>query len=381
MTTTTITALVNEQLDMAFDAAMKNVIAQIETMTLNATSRLQKILSQLDERAQQLEDGDSNFTEDDAVLAQAMEETNNTLITTQTLLDPTMVQLEQDATKIAVVAVTAKVFLNLANAAILRGIDPSDPASLSFFRSRTPTAWELIDSVSAADFITSSPEWIARMNGWGTGYADIIRTSILDGIAAGNGPYAIAEKMRQLATALPKYAAENIARTLQINAYRDRSIAMEEANGQFIEYKIRIATLDNRTCLSCIALHGTRLEKGQKVDDHYRGRCSEFYVVPGGPRLPSIMQADSTPGNRRFVPFQSGMDWFNSLPENRQRLQASFLGSPGKFNAFKYGAVSLADFVGHRVDSVFGEQAIERSLKAILGEEAASQYYVRNYGS
>jgi hypothetical protein len=214
------------------------------------------------------------------------------------------------------------------------------------------------------------------MEKWGTGYAALTRNTILTAIAEGAGPMVVAQRLRQLATNIPVSASDNLMRTLQLTSYREASLAMEELNGKYIIKKIRIATLDPRTCLTCIALHGTDLEPGQRVDDHYRGRCTEYYVVPGGKPFPDLMQADSTPGNRRFVPFQNGTDWFNSLPPARQKLQASFVGTPGKWNAFQAGT-PLSAFVAEHVDTVFGRQVVENSLVGVFGD-GAEQYYVRN---
>jgi len=74
------------------------------------------------------------------------------------------------------------------------------------------------------------------------------------------------------------------------------------------------------------------------------------------------MQADSTPGNRQFVKWQSGEEWFASLPESRQKAQMSFMKSPGKWKAYKDGT-PLSGFIGEHVDDVFGRQIIETSLK------------------
>ena len=126
-------------------------------------------------------------------------------------------------------------------------------------------------------------------------------------------------------------------------------------------------------CLSCIALHGTQLAPGERVDDHYRGRCTEFYQVPGGPEYPDQMQSDSTPGHRNFVKFQTGEEWFANLPPERQARQASFLKSPAKLRAYKDGT-PLSAFVGDHVDNVFGNQKIEKSLLGTLGSDA-SKYY------
>lgn len=129
-------------------------------------------------------------------------------------------------------------------------------------------------------------------------------------------------------------------------------------------------------CLSCIALHGTPIPLGEAVEDHYRGRCTEFYQVPGGDEFPAQMQVDSTPGNRRFQKFQTGEEWFASLPPERQAQQASFLNSPAKLRAYRDGT-PLSAFVGNHVDPVFGNQKIEKSLLQTLGGGANNYYTPR----
>jgi hypothetical protein len=89
------------------------------------------------------------------------------------------------------------------------------------------------------------------------------------------------------------------------------------------------------------------------------------------------MQADSTPGNRKFVPFQTGEEWFASLSPERQQQQASFKATPAKYKAYLDGH-PLSEFVGEHTDDVFGIMSIEKSLKEALGEEKASGYYLRN---
>jgi len=228
-------------------------------------------------------------------------------------------------------------------------------------------------TVETVKSYVDSPEWVARMESWGEGYADLTRTAILKAISQGAGPRAVASKMRQYAENLPGSAAESLTRTLQLTAYRENSLAMEKINGEFIQYKIRLCALTNTSCLSCIALHGTRLEVGERVDDHYNGMCSEFYVVPGG-GLPEFMQADSTPGNRQFVPFQTGEDWFASLSPERQAQQAAFQNSPAMLAAFNSG-VPLSAFVGEHQDDVFGRMVVQQSLAGAIGEEAAKGFY------
>jgi hypothetical protein len=60
----------------------------------------------------------------------------------------------------------------------------------------------------------------------------------------------------------------------------------------------------------------------------------------------------------------------------RQKLQASFVKSPGKWNAFLAGT-PLSAFVTSHIDDVFGNQVVENSLVGMFGDNA-QQYYVRN---
>jgi hypothetical protein len=232
-------------------------------------------------------------------------------------------------------------------------------------------------TVRAAIKYADSPAWLEKLRKWGKGFADLIHNVILGEIGKGAGPLATASKVRQYAEDMPRHAAQTLMRTLQNKAYLDSASEVEKMNGRFIVGRIRVATLDDATCLTCIALHGTELEKGEEVDDHFRGRCSVFYRVPGGDEFPPLMQADSTPGHRNFVPFQTGEEWFASLSPERQAQQASFRATPAKLNAYRDGH-KLSEFVGEHTDPVFGRMTIEESLKGMFGEDGAKDYYVRN---
>ena len=229
-------------------------------------------------------------------------------------------------------------------------------------------------TVAAASSYVESEAWAVRLERWAAGYAEQINAAILQAIGRGAGPLAVAAQVRQYAENVPVSAAATLTRTLQLTSYRDASVEMENINGGLIEYKIRIAAMDDRTCLSCIALHGTRLEVGERVDDHYNGRCTEFYVVQGGDRQPAFMQSDSQPGERNFVPYQSGEEWFAGLPPARQGQQAAMQNSPALLAAYNSG-MPLSAFVGERHDDVFGRQVVQQSLIGALGEERAKEFY------
>jgi hypothetical protein len=211
------------------------------------------------------------------------------------------------------------------------------------------------------------------MSKWGPGYSDLARNAILNGISKGAGPKTTAGKLRQYVEDMPTAASDTLMRTLQLNSYRDASLAMEQMNSAFITKKIRMATLDDVTCLSCIALDGTEMDPGEEIDDHYNGRCYAYYVVPGGDETPDQRQADSEPGNRNFIPYQTGSDWFDSLSPERQAEQSSFASSPAKLAAYQDG-IPLSAFVGDHEDSVFGHQFVENSLVGAIGDKAQDYY-------
>ena len=336
----------------------------------------------LDEEAAELEQREENFTADNPVLNDVMRRHLQVLLTTQLLILANDKLIELSAYEVALQAVTAKVFNMISTQIVTAGGDPMAPGAITQFRTLLASKgipWHIPDLTfftdQAAISFVDTAEWIAKMEKWGTGYAALTKQVIVDGIRNGWNPLEIARVMRTHAINMPISASDNLMRTLQLTSYREASLAMERINGKFIQSKIRIAMLDNRTCLACISLHGTELKPGQRVDDHYRGRCSEYYITLGG-ELPTIMQADSTPGNRKFVPFQKGEDWFKSLPLERQRLQNSFVSSPGKWNAYQAGT-PLNDFVTEHIDPVFGRQIVEDSLVGIFGTDA-SLYYAAN---
>jgi len=376
-----LTEYINRRLDADFNKSAGKILKQIQAILADPNGRLQKALIDLDVQVQRLEDLQMDMSKDDPAVERVLLIYAEILITVQTLIAANAEAIQTTSQLVAIPAVTAKVFIQIATDLVNAGKDPI--ASLIDFQSLLKQAnipWNIPDLTFFTDqAVTSfvdSVEWIARMEQWGKGYANLTRQTTLDGIMQGMNPREIARLLRLHAENIPQAAAENLMRTLQLTSYREASLAMEKINGQFILKKIRIASLDNRTCLACIALHGTELALGQRVDDHYRGRCSEYYVVPGGREHPDFMLADSPSGGRTLVPWQNGTDWFNSLSPARQQQQISFMKSPGKWNAFVAGT-PLSDFVAEHMDDVFGNQIIENSLFGIFGEDA-SKYYARN---
>ena len=369
----TLREYINATLDKAYNSAARPMLEQIARLAKGQGSAVQAALSELEAEADRLQEASEPMRADNPALLKVLSVIEAEMVATQSLVSANSPDIEASGQKIAPVSVAAKLFGAVTLALIAAGINPMT-SQKRYEDAITSTGMGFVwpDTLDFATDYTQSAAWIARMEGWGTGYADIIGKAIRQGLSQGWSPIRTAREARKYAENLPLSAAENITRTLQLTSYREASLNMEVLNGRYIEKKIRVAKLDGRTCLTCIDLHGTELAVGERVDDHYRGRCDSI-LIPVGGSMPATMQADSKPGQRNFVPFQTGSEWFAGLSPERQAQQASFLKSPAKLKAYNDG-VPLADFVGDHEDDVFGHQYVEQSLFRAIGSDAQGYY-------
>jgi hypothetical protein len=210
-----------------------------------------------------------------------------------------------------------------------------------------------------------NPAWADELSGYGERVLETVNKRALLGIVRGENAVSVAEDVvmilegRAGVAGLPLSQAENLLRTLQLQSYRTAAAINQAANAAILEKIIRVAALDERTCLACITLHGTELAVGERVDDHHRGRCVGVPVVRGTDR-----QVD-----------QTGEQWFFSQSEAQQL----WIAGHANFGAIQAGEVSLnpaADvtFVQPYTDPVFGNMLREASLVGTLGKQAQEFY-------
>jgi len=199
------------------------------------------------------------------------------------------------------------------------------------------------------------PEWAAELGGVSDSVLTTVKNQALLGVARGRNPVTTARAIRRTIQTMPRYQANTLMRTLQLQSYREAAAETQRLNHDVLQYQVRLAAEDDRTCIACIVLSGERYPVGQRIDDHHNGRCVGVPVPIG-------------------VDFQigRGRDWLETLPETRQRR---ILGT-GAYNALQAGAVTLDDFVHTHQDPVFGAMVGTQSLKGLLGNQA-SQYYGR----
>jgi hypothetical protein len=220
----------------------------------------------------------------------------------------------------------------------------------------TPSA----EAVQSVVQYTSGEAWQAELAKYADGIGRQAQEIAIRGIVSGKGPMAIARDLRNAIENMPAFQANNLMRTLQVTSFRDAAVMHQVANAAILETEvIRVAALDDRTCMACVALCGTRLKLGERVNDHWQGRCFSVTIVKGRP-------APNVP---------NGEEWFEARTPLQQRQQ---MGSAA-YEAWTEGAIALGDFPHKKDDALFGEIITENSLKGMLGDDA-KQYYKNNRG-
>ena len=287
-------------------------------------------LQQLDAEAARLAATGEKFSADNPVVRALLADFDDALRRDAALVDGaagTLQQAGQDAARV------------LTRELALPGVTPGQLSAVG-------VSWNTPDPEALARVVelANKPAWQAMQETYQAGIGDVAKNVVVRGIAQGWGPLRAARELRGIVEALPQAQAANLMRTTQLTSYRQAAAANQLANADILEEQIRIATLDGRTCLACVALHGKRYPVGAVIDDHYSGRCIGIPVVKGRPRSVT-----------------TGEDWLKALPEDRQRA----LMGPSAYAAWAAGEVQLQDFVHRHTDEVFGPMVSEASLKSL----------------
>lgn len=178
---------------------------------------------------------------------------------------------------------------------------------------------------------------------------DNITNMILDQVGKGLNPVTIAKNINN-AYGLGLTDALRMMRTVQIYSYRDASHINYQANSDVVRGWVWNAKLDDRTCMSCVAQHGSFHSVDEKLNDHHNGRCVAVPVTIMG-----------TP----FAQDGDGEKWFRSQPEGTQKIMMG----EAKYQAWKDGAFSFDKLSTVQDNDVFGKMRTEASLKRILEDK------------
>jgi SPP1 gp7 family putative phage head morphogenesis protein len=172
-----------------------------------------------------------------------------------------------------------------------------------------------------------------------------VAQAIAEGVTLGYNPRKIA-RMVQDAFGRGLTDALRFVRTSQLWAYREANRATMVANSEVVTGWVWHSALDERTCGSCIAMHGTEHTVDETLNDHHNGRCA---MVP-------LVKGYQNPVE------ESGVDWFSRQPEAVQR---QLLG-PGKYDAWKAGKFDLSQLPTEHIDDIYGPMRVEQTLKELL---------------
>jgi len=339
----TVSDLINRLLDKGYAQAAEPVLRAIASST--STGLIKQRLDELDAEVARLVEAGERLTPDNPVLRALLADLETTL--------------NGDATIIGSASESVQSSGSTAAGTIQRqlALGGTTDAQLA----RIGVRWNAPDPEAVARLIgyARSDPWAAALSKYGTDILGIVNNQAIQGIALGWSPLRTAREIRRMTENLPAHQANNLMRTLQLTSYRDSTALHQNANRSIAQQVVRIAARDLRTCLSCIAQHGDVIWDAERdggdapvprVDDHHSGRCTAVIIVKGFPRT-----------------IQTGQQWWDSLPPERQAQQVSLVRSPGKLEALRDGKATLRDFIHPYSDDVFGRMVRESSLKDILG--------------
>jgi len=178
-------------------------------------------------------------------------------------------------------------------------------------------------------------------------YADEIAAGILERVGQGLNPRVIANWISD-EYGYPLTDAMRQMRTSQLYSYREANAAMQRENADVLQGVVWCAELDDRTCDSCISMHGQVFPVGSEANDHHNGRCA---------MLPWVNGAENPIG-------QTGEDWFKSQDEETQR---NVMGD-AKFEAWNDGKFEFSALSHEYENDVFGTMRGSTPLKDLIGE-------------
>jgi SPP1 gp7 family putative phage head morphogenesis protein len=172
---------------------------------------------------------------------------------------------------------------------------------------------------------------------------DAVADALIRGTTLGQNPLKVAADMRgALGVGLDR--AFLIARTEELRAFRTASQATYRDAG-VTQYK-RMATMDDATCIGCLAADGIVQDNDEVFDAHPACRCTMVPIVPGA-EVPEWKAAE---------------EWF---ADQDRGTQLHIMG-PGRLDAYESGAVSWSDLYTRRADDVWGGAIVPTNVSDLV---------------
>lgn len=333
-----VRGLLNRLLDKGYTQVTDQTMRAVLRNSVSGVMEMR--LAQFEAEAKRLAEKGEKFTSDNPVFRALMADFDATLAKNTALLESVAPDVQDSGWQTAEVAARQLTLPGISDQALQAvGVD-----------------WVRPDPEAVARLVdySSKPAFRALLDNYQMGVSDAAQQAFLRGIALGKGPLTTARELRDIVEGLPTSDANAIARTLQLQSYRTATAANYAANADILEEDgIRIETLDDRICVSCVSLHGTPSPIDEPPDEHWNGRAVVVALLKG-----------------RGRDVQTGADWFDSLSEDQQQ---NIMGDAAHA-AWRAGDVALSDFVARHDDPTFGGMIHEASLKGILGDKAKDYY-------
>jgi SPP1 gp7 family putative phage head morphogenesis protein len=171
-----------------------------------------------------------------------------------------------------------------------------------------------------------------------------VKNVIIDGVKLGKNPRVIAREIQKaFGTSLTD--SMRMTRTVQLYSYREATRANYIVNSDIVKGWIWYAHLDDRTCASCINMHGTLHELSEILNGHHNDRC----VMLPYPQCANVIK-------------QSGEEWLKAQPKEKQ---IGILGK-GKYEAWINNKFEFAQLTREYSDDVYGIMRGETPLKELI---------------
>ena len=227
-------------------------------------------------------------------------------------------------------------------AAVLARLERVDPDQLAAIVARTMAAVTK-DAAVLPGFVSST-----------------IQSVLVRGVAVGDSPrVAAAEMLRRLRAVfdLGRTRALVIARTELLDAYRAASQAADGANRKVLAGWQWCATLDPRTCIGCLSMHGREFPISQPgPQGHQQCRCARLPVAKSWTDLgfDGVDEPDDT--------FPDAQAWFDTLPPATQERIAG----AARLAAYLDGKASWEDLVTKRSNPGWRDSWVPTPVKTLV---------------
>lgn len=225
------------------------------------------------------------------------------------------------------------------------------PPSVSYTFNRLPKA--ALQEFAGA--LQSDSPLTKLLDGFGAEASKRLQDALFQGVALGEGPRALADRMR-VDLGGNAVRALVIVRDTTLGVSRRASLATYQANGDVCEGWTWHSALSDRTCAVCFALHGQVFGLDVPFFSHNGCRCAAI------PRTKSWAELgfSGIPDTRPEIP--DGADVFAGLDEGVQR---QILG-PGKYSLYQSGKLGLSDLVAETNSGVWGPGRRVRTLAEVV---------------